>query len=479
MLAAFATLVAVTPALARNDALEALRALAARTLFQPESSPARIRILGVLEAAGLDFDALWITGMTAERWPPAPQPNPLLPLAWQRDRRIPRSDPASDLEHARALTEGFSRAANEVIASHARHADGFERAGSALFESWHECDFATMPPVAGLARTIAAQGGVFATSADERAPPLPDGSAAKGGVGIIESQSACPFQAFARFRLRADAWPGTSEGLTPMERGSLLHAALAALWDSVIDHATLVALTATELDTRIADAVAHARSKLDRVRWQSLPAAVASGESQRLADTVRAWLDVIERGRPPFVVRATESTVPLALGGMSLALRIDRVDALADGGVAVIDYKSGRAVTPGNWFASRPSGTQVGLYALALQATQERPLVRAAVYAQLKAGEIEVIGLAADARAWPPVKSAADTKSVPCANWTEVEADWAHRLGALAADFRQGAAAVTPRDGQCCERCELQALCRIQSLDDAPATAPADEGVDV
>jgi len=468
LLATFATLSSVTAMLTRDEALMALRALAARTVFQPEAPRARIRILGMLEASGLVFDALWIAGLTAERWPPPQQPHPLLPLAWQRERHVPHADPATDLLHARALTEGFAGAAEQLVVSHARHADGFDRAGSALIASWPECDIATLPHPTGLAQNIAMIGGEFETCADDRAPPLPDGSLAKGGVGIVESQSACPFQAFARYRLRAEAWPDASEGLTPQERGSLLHAALAALWDELGDHATLARLTAAELDIRVAKAVAHARARLDRARWQSLPSVVASGELQRLADTVRAWLDVIERERPPFAVRDTEMTVPLALGGIGISLRIDRVDTLADGGVAVIDYKSGRAVVPGKWFAPRPSGTQVGLYALALRATPDPPLVRAAVYAQLKAGEIGVKGLVADVGAWPPLKTAAELRGVPFSSWTEIEAEWTRCLGSLAADFAQGAAAVAPRDAQCCRQCELQALCRIQSLADAP-----------
>jgi ATP-dependent helicase/nuclease subunit B len=468
LLATFAALASVTPVLARDEALAALRALAARTVFQPEAPPARIRILGMLEASGLVFDALWIAGLTAERWPPAPQPHPLLPLAWQRERRVPHADPAVDLMHARALTEGLGGAARELVASHARHADGFDRAGSALVATWPECAIATFPPPMGLASEIATLGGDFETCADDSAPALPERSRAKGGIGIIESQSACPFQAFARYRLRADAWPGLNEGLSPQERGSLLHAALAAFWDEVGDHATLVGLADAELGLRITSAVAHARAKIDRVRWQSLPSVVASGESQRQADTVRTWLDVIERERPPFAVRGTEVTLPLALGGIGIALRLDRVDTLADGGVAVIDYKSGRAVAPAKWFAPRPSGTQVGLYALALRATPNPPRVRAAVYAQLKAGEIAVKGLVADAGAWPPLKTAADLRGMAFANWDEVEVEWARCLGTLAQDFARGAAPVAPRDAQCCTQCDLHALCRIQSLADAP-----------
>jgi ATP-dependent helicase/nuclease subunit B len=476
LLATFGTFSGVTPMLARDDALAALRALAVRTVFQPEAPPARIRIMGMLEASGLTFDALWIAGLTAEDWPPAPQPHPMLPIAWQRERRVPHSDPAADLAHARVMTDGFGGAAAEVVASHARNAGGLERAGSALVASWPERDAATLPPVAGMAGAIAKQRAQFETCSDEHAPPLAQGTEARGGVGIIESQSSCPFQAFARYRMRADTWPAVSEGLTAQERGSLLHAALAALWYDIGDHATLVAQGDADLRDWIATAVAHSRNKLDRARWQSLPAAVAAGESQRLADTIRAWLDAIERTRPPFVVRATEMTASLQLGGIGISMRIDRVDTLADGGVAVIDYKSGRAVEPVKWFAPRPSGTQVGLYAMALGAMPNPPQVRATVYAQLKAGEITVKGLAADVEAWPALKTVGGLRNAAHASWADVEADWARRYGALATDFAQGIASVAPRDAQSCARCKLQALCRIQSLDDAPEAA--DRGID-
>lgn len=470
LLATFGTFAGVTPLLARDEALAALRTLAARTVFQPEAPPARIRIMGMLEASGLTFDALWIAGLTAEVWPPAPQPHPMLPIAWQRERRVPHADPAVDLAHARMMTDGFGGAAAEVVASHARNVEGIEREGAALVGAWPERDTATLPTLAGLASAIADQGAPFETCGDENAPPLAQGSEARGGVGIIESQSSCPFQAFARYRMRADGWPALSEGLTPLERGTLLHAALAALWDDIGDHATLIAQGDAELRGRIDTAVTHARNKLDRARWQSLPAAVAAGESQRLADTVRAWLDTIERARPPFAVRETEMTVPLQLGGIGISMRIDRVDTLADGSVAVIDYKSGRAVEPVKWFAPRPSGTQVGLYALALRAMPDPPAVRAAVYAQLKAGEIDVKGLAADAAAWQAMKSVAGLRNAALATWADVEAEWARGYGALATDFAQGVAPVAPRDAQSCARCDLHALCRIQSLDDVAET---------
>ena len=81
-------------------------------MFQPEGSDAPIQIMGVLEASGMGFDALWVAGLAADRWPPPPQPNPMLPIAWQRERGIPNASPAGDLAFFRTLTAGFAAAAD-------------------------------------------------------------------------------------------------------------------------------------------------------------------------------------------------------------------------------------------------------------------------------------------------------------------------------------------------------------------------------
>ena len=110
LLGQFASLGAVAPRLAPARALASLRSLAAETLFQPEGGSAPIQILGVLEGTGLAFDALWVAGLTADRWPAALKPNPLLPLAWQRQRNVPRATARREREYAEDLTARFARA---------------------------------------------------------------------------------------------------------------------------------------------------------------------------------------------------------------------------------------------------------------------------------------------------------------------------------------------------------------------------------
>lgn len=461
----FAALSPVAPQLRADEAVAALRAAARRTLFQPEGPPARIQVLGLLEAAGLDFDALWIAGLGAAQWPPPASPKALLPLGWQRDRGVPRSDGMRSLAYARSLTAAFAQAADDVVASHALRVDGQDRVVSALVAAWPEV------PAPEALRSRAAQMELvrppLAWLPDAIAPALPVGAAVRGGVDVVESQSTCPFQAFARHRLAARGGEEATPGLSPQERGVLLHRTLAEFWRDVRDHATLVTLDDTALRARIDRAVAKALAR-HAPRLAALPPPVARAESGRLASTLRAWLVSVERERAPFTVLLTEAPAQLALGGLVLGFQVDRVDALADGGVAIIDYKSGRAPAPGKWFAERPSGTQVGLYALAQQAAApERPVV-AAAYATLKAGSVQATGLAAAADLIPGVRTL-PAKNIPLASWDEVAPAWSLRYGALAGDFANGHAEVAPRDNAACRWCELSPLCRIQRVDDAAA----------
>ena len=460
----------VAPQLDAGAATEALRAIVAEQVFQPKTPAARIQILGVLEAAGLQFDALWLGGFSSERWPASPAPNPFLPLAWQRERDVPRSHPGRELDYAQRLTAGFASAAGEVVASFARVAREAEQTLSPLFARWPEGRSRDEAPHSRIADIVAKATRSVAWR-DDQAPPMPPGTDVRGGSRLVESQSACPFQAFARLRLKAEAWPSPDEGLSPFERGNLLHSAMQVLWDALHDKASLVRLSPDELDVRIDAAIGAAIAKLPQARWRSLAPQIAANERPRMAGCMRAWLEC-ERQRPDFQVHATEAGSALVLGGLRLTLRIDRMDTLNDGSTAIIDYKSGLGQKPARWFCDRPEGTQIGLYALAARAAMPTRPVRAVAYAQLKAGEVSAVGLAADEHAWPALKTPHDAPGVPDLPWGALQSHWAELLDRIAQDFREGRAQVAPRNRQACGRCDLQSLCRIRELGEEAVPHP-------
>ena len=459
LLAEFVALGAVTPRQDGASAVATLRAMADETLHQPEGSEAPIQILGAIEGAGLAFDALWVAGLSSDRWPATPRPNPLLPIDWQRERALPRATAQRELEYARGLTERYARAAEDVVFSSASGIDDPPLSPSTLLLAYPEMP---LPPKPETWRGAMAGRAALETLPDVSAPPLAPGTGVRGGAHVIQSQSDCPFQATARHRLRVEQWPPAPAGLRFSERGRLVHAMLAAFWSAVGDQARLVALEREGLDTIVAEAIAQGMTELQAARWRQVPAAVRAAESRRLDRLLRAWL-TIERDRPPFAVEAIEQVSALALGGIALSVRIDRIDALDGGGVAIIDYKAGRIVKPAQWFDDRPRATQLGLYALTQRARSPEIAVRAAANVQLCADAIAPAGLAADEAAWPGLSPVAD--SDVAADWRSLEAWWRLRLGALAAEIAAGVATVTPRANPSpCKNCRLHALCRIDSV---------------
>jgi len=472
-LARFAATGMITGEVSARTALASLRALLADTSWAPEGAASQIRILGVLEAAGLTFECAWLAGFDAERWPPAPAANPFLPLSWQRLRRVTGAHPDTALVRAQQLTAQLEAIADEVIVSHAEHIGDAPGAMSPLFASWHELPQAarptrdarwsdTMPPFE-LERVV-----------DGRAPALVGRAALRGSASLFESQSACPFQAFARHRLRSDGWDECPDGLSAKERGTVLHAVLTAFWDDVRDHATLIGLDQADLDTRIAHAVATGKSELPVARWQALPPAIASAETRRLTATLQAWVSDGEKIRPAFRVRAHEQPIEFELEGIDVHARIDRIDELDAGGIAVVDYKSGFVVKPARWFAPRPEGAQLAVYAHGLDAVNVGP-IRALVFAQVKAGEIEASGLAEADGLWPGLDVPRTGKSKLPATFAEARARLDDGLVALAREIRDGIAEVAPRDRAACQYCEQKPLCRIRTLDD-PLDVPEGAG---
>lgn len=459
VLGQFTRLGAIAPRLDPARALDALRTLLRDIVFQPEGSAAPIQILGVLEATALAFDALWVTGLSADRWPQAPLPNPLLPIAWQRERDVPRSSAKRELKYAEMLTARFAQAAPEVVFSSAASADDHALSPSALIVG-----FAEMPvPVAAAPwwRAIAGSATLEAVI-DDRAPPMAAGSIAPGGSRIVATQSDCPFQAVARHRLGAEAWPVPHAALSRWERGLMVHAALAAFWSAVENHAALLALDAGSLALRTAAAAERGLASLPASRWRTLPALVRAGEARRLEALLEAWF-AVERARPPFAAAEMEALKTLELAGLKFRLRLDRVDVLADGGLAIVDYKTGRVDRPAQWFDERPRSSQLGMYTLAQRDAQPELAVRAVAYARLCPGAVAALGLAADQKAWPGLDAVASIG--PSRDWRALESWWRSRLGALAAEIAQGHAAVTPRSAPSpCRTCGLQAVCRIESV---------------
>lgn len=469
-LAEYAALGAVAPAWSAGEARARLRRLCTATTFQPASGSAPVQVLGILESAGLAFDHLWVSGLDEETWPLAARPHPLISPALQRRAGIPGASVERSLELDAALTASWRAAAGEVIFSSAR-ADGDRE----LLPSPLVADIeAVAPAELALARFAtrrralfeAGRGaGAMSAHADTVAPAL-NATASAGGTRVLADQAACPFRAFAHFRLGAMRLASPQPALGAAERGQLLHALMARLWSELGDQATLKAAAEERLAALVDEAAAHAVAKLRAERPGRLDGRFAELERERLARIAREWLE-IERDRAPFEVRMREASMTLSAGNLQLRGRVDRVDRLQDGGLAVIDYKSG-PVSVSAWLGTRPDDGQLPLYALA--AADEE--IRAVAFARLKVGQLGFAGLARDEDLLPGVDTVAKHRGArqQAKSWNELLASWREALDRLGENYASGDASIDPKRGLAtCARCDLATLCRVHERSAIPA----------
>jgi RecB family exonuclease len=241
-----------------------------------------------------------------------------------------------------------------------------------------------------------------------------------------------------------------------MERGTLVHRVLEAVWRKLGAKRALDALAAADLDALVARAADEAVATQRAKRPTTLRGRFAAIERDRLAGLVRAWLEV-ERARGDFTVLPLEDGRRVAVGPLALDVRLDRVDETAGGERIVIDYKTSTAGLT-SILRPRPEEPQLPLYATAAE-----PGAAAAAFAQIRPGDMKFVGLARAEGLLPRVSTPERSKARDVqADWPAQVAFWRAEVGRLAAEFAAGRADVAPRHGPAtCRLCDVQPFCRI------------------
>jgi len=439
-------------ALRRHDALNLLDRLLRQTRFQPMRDPAaRLDVLGMLEADGGRWDAVWVLGLHDAVLPAAPRPNPLLPLSLLRTAGTPRATLAREWEWARASVDTLLRCAPRVLFSHAQQ-QGEEPlrvsplladlpvivTAAAVRDDWHPDTSAHGDARADLLEVVCPVADDvpihLETLLDAQGPAL-TGKPLRGGIGVIDTQARHPLWAFVKYRLGASQLHDYTEGNDPNVRGNFLHHCLELIWRLLPDQAALQqSWEQGRLPALVTQAVAQAADK----HLQDYASTLKRLEMQRAETVVHDWLN-LERQRAPFRVLAVEQTVHWRDGPLELRVRLDRVDALDDGGLAIIDYKTGAGsiAVRGDWMRDRPVNVQLPFYAAMLPHAPAQ--VIALMQVKLHARNIEVRGLARD----PDLKGVDAPAKWPLfahMHWDAVMQHWRAALQTIAREVAEGVA---------------------------------------
>lgn len=423
-----------------------------RTLqFHDDQAP--LQIMGAREAAGLWFDKLWLADMSDAVWPPAPRPDPFIPVSRQKACGMPDASAQSVLEHTRASTEDLLAGARWIRVSFVSAQEGTPAALSPLFAVPPAADEGGGHDYPGRSRQLARHPAPLELTDDQQAPAL-ELDRLPGGVAVVADQAKCPFRALAHHRLKARKLAEGGPGLDAGQRGTLVHDAARRIWEALRDQGTLLSMQEAEVRRVVSESVARAVAAL--FADSPFQRRFLEIECDRLEALFQEWL-ALESQRAPFRVLETEFETDLELGGVRFRLRVDRIDELADGRRLLIDYKTGQLARVGDWRDPRMEEPQLPMYALSRSDD-----VAALVLAGIRRGQCELRGVGDAVPGMPTLKAVAD---LGFEDMPRLRSWWRSALGELVAEYRRGVARVDPKDARTCRLCDAASLCRIFERD--------------
>jgi hypothetical protein len=381
---------------------------------------------------------------------------------------LPGSDVSSDADRAmRRAKSLLRRTSNLLILSAATDERGPLRPSPLI----QQLGIATVPsqdlvPSVNDAPLIAEE-----VVPDDAALPCLPSTELRGGASVLRLQAACGFLAFAEMRLHSATVDPCELGFDAIERGNLVHRALENFWSVTHSQAELRSLTSEERNRRLSDAIDAAFSRLSAPSpgWG---AAYVGLQRERLRRLLLRWLDV-ELQRGPFTVKQREERTRIPIGPLQLKVQPDRVDEV-EGGVVLVDYKTGYSAHPSDWLGNRPDDPQLPLYSLLVEPNK----LQALLFGRLRPGsEMKWQGLAANQTVLP------SQKRQIIADLELRRNEWETVLTTLAEDFAAGCADVDPKSiAVNCNGCHQRLLCRMDPTtftDSTTDDAEGEEEIDV
>jgi len=333
----------------REDAVPMLGQLLDRQAVRPPyGGHPRVFIWGLLEARLQQADFLVLAGLNEGVWPAVPAPDPWLAPKIRSNLGLPGLDYRIGLAaHDFASALGAPR----VLVTRARRDS---RSPTIASRFWLRLQAMT----GGLARDVRLER--IAAALDDPGPPQPAG---RPRPSPPAEQRPKRISVTAVDRLKADPFAFYAQAVLGLRQLDAVDADHTAAWKGSAVHEVL--------EKWLAEDECDPDKLLDRAR------ALLSGETihpmlralwaPRLLEAI-GWVAGEERanraeGRRPV---AAERKGVADVGGISLDGRADRIDRLADGTLAIIDYKTGKA--PAQKAVDTGFALQLGLLGLIARA---------------------------------------------------------------------------------------------------------------
>jgi len=328
----------VSPTLTAAEALGRLMTMAGETVFQPEVEGTLVQLLGPLEAAGMEFDQIWISGLSSASWPPPGRPLALVSRNLQRSHGLPDAEPQDTLDYARRVLRRLAASAPVYACSYSLTDGDAQQTATGLLAEYDLGTDAIVTDPGWHAATVVATAETGVAQSDP-VPSVTDDEQVSGGAASLQRQLEEPFSAFVMGRLGVRTLQVISQGLVASFRGNLIHDALYRLYRGLPAQAEIAAWDQDETSRRIETAADGAFSRHER-NADVVLRALLQLEKRRVCNLLQRVV-ALDRSRESFRVAAVEQSLAATIEGIRLNIRVDRIDQLADGELVILDYKTG------------------------------------------------------------------------------------------------------------------------------------------
>jgi len=381
-----------------EDITAAIRHAIEAQTFTPKRGSAGVHLVDAVAARFGEFDHVHVVGLVETDWPERPRRNIfytsglLRELGWPQETdqaRVERAAffdllglPARTLRLSAFQLEGDAIVALSPMVEIARGVSSSPSPGAARQRVFDD-EVITTAPLSALTSTIetgAADWLRLRHARQDISTPRYGGSVGPQApqryrVSRVDHYTDCPFKYFAENVLGLPEERDEAAGLTPLERGMLVHHLFEQFfrdWDQD-PGGSITAATLPEAIARFTALTETALARMpeaDRVleRTRLLGSLVAPGIAERVFE-----LEVDSAGQVARRLLESDLRGPFdfpQLGGLKqrtieIAGKADRIDVLDDGSLRVVDYKLSR-------LPDKETSIQIAVYAHAAKALLER-----------------------------------------------------------------------------------------------------------
>jgi len=447
--------------LSMSEAVRLMQQICAEQVFQAETEgEPSIQILGTMEALSSPVDAIWCMQMNDHIWPPPAHANPLLPAFIQRTAHVPNADNSIQAAFAANIHQRLLHSAQSIIFSSSKTEGESQLRASPLMKDISSIN-AAMPLAETLAEQLTHQDdGILEYITDHLAPEVQNSEHVPGGTGLLRAQAICPAWAFYQFRLGAKALKTPRNGLDAMERGSLVHDVLEQFWQPNKKHrhfADLRDMNESDFSQSLNLAIGNALRNFSAEN-NVVSTTILELEQERLYKLIGDWLQY-EKGRGiTFNIVACEAEKQVDICGIELTLKIDRIHALENGELELIDYKTGQKPEMKSWGESRITEPQLPIYAAFW--SDEDSKVAAVRFGMVKIAEHAFLGVADTDFDMEAVKrKPAFLQNF--SDWQALLTHWKTSIEAIVQEIKAGEAMVRFEDENLLVYCEVTPLLRL------------------